>query len=63
MLETNIDERFDVVDGYGVSLAEAKVFGDSRGSFAEVLVGDETVGLKQINRSKSVSMTVRGCHA
>ena len=63
MLETNIDERFDVVDGYGVSLAEAKVFSDSRGSFAEVLVGDETVGLKQINRSKSVSVTVRGCHA
>ena len=50
MLETNIDERFDVVDGYGVSLAEAKVFSDSRGSFAEVLVGDETIGLKQINR-------------
>ena len=63
MLETNIDERFDVVDGYGVALAEAKVFSDSRGSFAEVLVGEEVVGLKQINRSKSVSMTVRGCHA
>lgn len=63
MLETKIDDRFDVVDGYGVALAEAKVFSDSRGSFAEVLVGDEVVGLKQINRSKSVSMTVRGCHA
>ena len=49
-----------------------EVYGDSRGSFAEVLKTDlydhsnwisDLSWIKQVNRSKSSSMTLRGCHA
>lgn len=43
-----------------------KVFCDGRGSFSEVLKTDNENDLswiKQINRSKSTRLTVRGCHA
>ena len=48
------------------------VHGDTRGSFAEVLKSDvydhdnwisDLSWIKQVNRSKSSSMTLRGCHA
>lgn len=48
------------------------IHGDARGSFAEVLKSDvydhdnwisDLNWIKQVNRSKSSSMTLRGCHA
>ena len=57
------DAIFDKVNGKCPILAEAAVFGDDRGSFSEVLVGNELLGIKQINRSKSCQFVVRGCHA
>lgn len=57
------DKTFDAVDGIVPVEYEAKVFGDNRGSFSEVLVGDELKDIKQINRSTSMQRVVRGCHA
>ena len=63
MLTASYDDVFDCVGGYSPLQFEAKVFGDQRGSFSEVLVGEELRDIKQINRSKSVKGVVRGCHA
>ena len=40
------DKTFDAVDGIVPVEYEAKVFGDNRGSFSEVLVGDELKDIK-----------------
>ena len=63
MLTISNDDVFDCVRGYSPLQFEAKVFGDQRGSFSEVLVGEELRDIKQINRSKSIQGVVRGCHA
>ena len=63
MLTISNDDVFDCVRGYSPLQFEAKVFGDQRGSFSEVLVGEELRDIKQINRSTSMQRVVRGCHA
>lgn len=63
MFNRYLDKTFDVVDGYGVMHIQPNVFGDNRGSFSEVLAGDQLLGVKQINRSKSSPMVFRGFHA
>ena len=46
MLKMKEDTIFDKVNGKCPILAEAAVFGDDRGSFSEVLVGNELLGIK-----------------
>jgi len=63
MLTNKFDDTFDRVNGDAPMVMEPKVFGDQRGSFSEVLVGEELRDIKQINRSTSMQRVVRGCHA
>ena len=39
------------------------IYGDSRGTFSEVMKHSEISGIKQINRSTSKQYVLRGCHA
>ena len=57
------DDGFDLVDGKRPILYIPNVYDDNRGDFSEVLVGKNLNGIKQINRSKSKSLVVRGFHA
>ena len=63
MLLGEEDRTFDRVDSKAPIEYDAKVFGDNRGSFSEVLVENELKNIKQVNRSKSMQRVVRGCHA
>ena len=57
------DSAFDNPNGERPYMAWPKIHGDSRGSFMEVLAGNELDGIKQVNRSTSCALTVRGMHA
>ena len=57
------DLTFDKASSECPYMAYPKVFEDDRGSFSEVLVEDSLKDIKQINRSKSQPMVLRGCHA
>ena len=57
------DTSFDNPNGERPWMMYPKVFGDKRGFFTEVLTGDDVKSIKQINRSSSCQLAVRGLHA
>lgn len=57
------DTSFDNPNGERPWMMYPNVFGDNRGFFTEVLVGDDVKSIKQINRSSSCQLAVRGLHA
>ena len=63
MTEREYDTAFDNPNGERPYMVYPKIFGDNRGYFTEVLAGDDMLGLKQINRSSSCQLAVRGLHA
>ena len=63
MVDKQYDISFDNPNGERPYMIYPKIFGDNRGYFTEVLVGNDMNGLKQINRSSSCQMTIRGLHA
>lgn len=62
-VEKVYDFMFDSTSSGRPYMVYPKVFSDSRGTFSEVLVGDQLGEVKQVNRSTSCQWTVRGCHA
>lgn len=63
MIQKEYDLTFDVAHSNRPYMIYPKVFADNRGTFSEVLVGEDIDGIKQINRSTSCKWTIRGCHA
>ena len=63
MIEKKYDLAFDIASSGRPWMIFPKIFSDNRGSFSEVLVGDQLEGIRQINRSISDQWTIRGCHA
>lgn len=63
MVDKEYDTSFDNPHGERPYMIYPKIFGDNRGYFTEVLAGDDMNGLKQINRSSSCQMAIRGLHA
>lgn len=63
MINKQYDINFDVTNSGRPYIINPTVFGDNRGSFSEVLVGDDLKGIKQINRSVSSQYVLRGLHA
>lgn len=57
------DITFDNPHGERPWIVYPKIFGDNRGFFTEVLAGDCMKCIKQINRSSSCQMAIRGLHA
>lgn len=57
------DITFDVASTGRPYMIYPKVFGDNRGSFSEVMVGNDITSIKQINRSISSQYVIRGFHA
>lgn len=57
------DIMFDNPNGERPWMVYPKIFGDNRGFFTEVLAGDDMKCIKQINRSSSCQMAIRGLHA
>ena len=62
MVEKEYDLSFDNPNGERPWMVFPEIHGDSRGSFSEVLANDEGLGIKQINRSISCQLAVRGMH-
>ena len=63
MVEKIYDTSYDNANGERPYMIFPKVYNDNRGSFSEVLTGDDASWIKQINRSISIGGTIRGCHA
>lgn len=63
MVEIEYDTTFDNPNDERPYMIYPKIFGDNRGSFSEVLAGEDAIWIKQINRSISIGGTIRGCHA
>ena len=63
-IEKTYYTEFDNVSTGRPYMVVPKVFGDNRGTFSEVLVGIEGLSeIKQINRSTSCKLALRGFHA
>ena len=62
-IEKEYDMLFDNPNNERPYMIFPKVYSDNRGSFSEVLVGEDTSWIKQINRSISCQLTLRGMHA
>lgn len=63
-MEKQYDYAFDMTSSGRPWMVVPKVFTDSRGTFSEVLVDkDGLSSIKQVNRSTSCSLTLRGFHA
>lgn len=63
MIDKQYDVMFDSASSGRPYMVYPKVFSDNRGTFSEVLVDEDLHNIRQVNRSTSCQLTVRGCHA
>lgn len=63
MVEIEYDTTFDNPNDERPYMVFPKIYSDNRGYFTEVLASNDGLNIKQINRSASCQLALRGMHA